>query len=144
MKKFLIVIVSLFVLSVLGALVLSLMEPKVRIADYDTVVEKLENEETFIFVLGQEGCRICESYTEGTLKEYLGEEEGLDLVYFDIYRTPETSFQDFLKEYPVPNYQGTPTTYIVINGEFHEEYRLVGDASLPTLKSLIQKALIEN
>ena len=75
--------------------------------------EKVNNKETFILVVTQEGCPHCESFKpvlQDVLVEY--DTAGYEIVQSKIDEKDKDAYTDI-----VPNVTGTPTTLFFKNGE---------------------------
>ncbi len=99
---------------------------------YSSLKEKLENKETFFFVVVRQGCQFCEKFlptVEDVVNEY--DLEGYSL---DLSTLTQDELNEFDKDY---NVSGTPTTIFITDGkEGSVLQRLVGNQSAD---KLIQK-----
>jgi predicted bacteriocin transport accessory protein len=104
---------------------------------YSSLKDKLNNKETFFFVVVRQGCQYCEKFlptVEDVVKEYDLKGYSLDLSTFS-----QDELDEFDKDY---NVSGTPTTIFIIDGEEGSVLqRLVGNQSA---EKLIQKLKANN
>lgn len=81
-------------------------------------IEKIENRDQYIFVLGNENCPACLVYKEDLKK--LESEEGIRLDYIDISAEERADVQDLLSNVlgiDISEGVATPTTYFIKDGE---------------------------
>jgi predicted bacteriocin transport accessory protein len=92
---------------------------------YSTLKEKLNNNDTFFFVVVREGCQYCEKFlptVENVVKEY-----NLTGYSLNLSSLSSDEKNEFDKEY---NVSGTPTTIFITDGkEASILQRLVGNQS---------------
>ncbi len=92
--------------------------------NYEELMEKIDNKESFILLFSQTTCSHCEQYRP-TLKKVLVE---YDLYAYEI-ATDLLSKEENAKLKDVANVTGTPTTVFIVNGEEkNTANRLVGAA----------------
>lgn len=137
MKKIWIITISVCVLLLLSIILYFTLKPKqnnlINITGNE-LLEKLENKDTFILLVSQEGCSHCEEYKpilNRVLVEYNINAYELDLTKLredkDLYNKVTAIF----------NTQGTPTTIFINDGEEKTVInRLIGST---TYNSLIEK-----
>lgn len=106
--------------------------------EYDEIIEKIENEESFVLLISQTTCTHCISYKpklEEVAKEYK-----IDIYYIDVDLLSEENY-DKLDSYVNFSNSGTPITLFLKNGEETTvANRINGDAS----KEKIEKKLKSN
>lgn len=96
-------------------------ESKVDKVNYVTaasIMERMDADETFAFVIGDAKCGACQIYVE-TLGE-LNKKEGILLDYLDLNDlTNETlpEAQELVIDYLGEKFEATPTTYFIVDGE---------------------------
>ena len=96
----------------------------------DEVLERMENEETFMFAFTMESCHNCEDFKENILSDYI-RDHGFEFneVVLDNEKDPQSVY-DFVAEHPNPADQIlegysetdvlTPTFYFVKDGEVED------------------------
>jgi len=89
---------------------------------------KVENKETFILELSQDGCSHCASFTP-TFKKVL-KDNNVTAYNLNISKINEEEYFQFLKDFNNNESLGTPTVMFFVNG--HEKTsmnRIIGSAS---------------
>lgn len=104
--------------------------------------EMLENKESFILFIGSSTCSHCTAYKEKVnkfVKEYQTK-----IYYIDIH---EFSEEESAKFKTIINFEGTPTTVFIENGEEKKDengnvrvYRIEGNLEYKTVVEKIKKA----
>ena len=97
--------------------------------DFKELEEKIKNKESFILLISQESCSHCEDYTpkiKKVLKNNNLEAYNLNITY--------VSEEDFNKFKEIFEFEGTPTTIFIKDGEEQKNTRLVGNVSEKKLK----------
>lgn len=90
---------------------------EVKVSSKAKVIEKFETEDSFLLVIGDTLCSGCKEYKNTTLKEYIKKEQTYPLYF--LYKDDSfSSLEDFknFKETFNLIYDGSPTTYLVIDG----------------------------
>lgn len=107
------------------------------------ILDRIENKETFAFVLGDETCSACQHYLDTTLRE-MEDDAGVKLEFIELYEIEDRKkeFDDVTKlidEHLHQQFEATPTTYFIVDGELAEA--VVGaisyDKLLPMYESYI-------
>lgn len=92
-------------------------EDSTKLATVEDVIKKIENKETFAFVVGSNTCPACLQYKNSLSK--LQEEEGVKLDYIDIDNENDESLSKLLVdtlEADLSEGLSTPTTYFITEG----------------------------
>lgn len=116
MKKRILVILVIL-LAVTGCSSLIVVDPANYVGP-ETVIELFENEDTFAFVVGDSTCSACNAYMKGAQKE-LFEKDEVALLYIDLNTLKDVDIESFTKlvqEHLSGNFEATPTTYFVVDG----------------------------
>jgi len=129
-KKFLIgFIIFIFVCLVGIVLVSSINSPKdgnLIEVSYEEIVNKVDNEDSFVLVISQSTCSHCATYRP-KLKN-IARDYGIDIYYIDYDTENEEVQNEFLDEFNLSG--ATPTTIFIKNGkEASLLNRLEGDLS---------------
>lgn len=115
----------------------------------DEVNEKIENDETFMFVFTQETCSSCLFFKENVLAYYM-QDHGFDFneVVLEMNSDDFQKAADFVAEHPnpeqfltsdlLPTDVLTPSFYFIEDGEVMDIY-IGGDLSEDEFDQLIQK-----
>ncbi len=109
---------------------------------FEELNNKLENKDSFILVVAQEGCPHCQKYEE-TLNELISKYK-IDIYVIDIAKFTESQKNIFTSSFTFADGLSTPTTIFVENGKETTTYdRIVGSSSLSNVvKSLEKKGYI--
>lgn len=104
------------------------------------ILDKIENEETFAFILGDETCSACQHYLDTTLRE-MEDDAGVTLEFIELYGIEDRKkeFDDVTKlidEHLHQQFEATPTTYFIVDGELAEV--VVGAISYDELLSMYE------
>ena len=130
MRKFLILIISLFIISGCSS------NKTYEEISYSDLNNMLDNKEDFILFIGSDTCSACQIY-EGTLNNVI-EEYNVDVKYVDLSKLSDKDESVLTSEFPIT---GTPTTVFVVNGKEKDTHnRIVGSAK----KSKIVEKFKEN
>lgn len=110
------------------------------------VLTKIENEETFAFVLGDATCSACNHFKENALTE-MKEKDGIVLPFIELYQIDEKEgqFEDLMtliQNHLEDQFEATPTTYFMINGELEDV--IIGVMPYEDLKETYQFYVLDN
>lgn len=88
------------------------------------ILDKIDKEETFAFILGDADCGACQSYLETTLKE-IQEKSDVTLEYIELkgIEAKEDEFADvqvLIEEHLDGQFEATPSTYFIVDGELKD------------------------
>lgn len=85
----------------------------------EEAVQKFENKDTFILVIGDSLCGGCQEYKKGTITKYVNKhtQDDLIFIYSDESFANRTEFNEFLTRYGI-DFDLSPTTYFIKNGEY--------------------------
>ncbi len=112
---------------------------KVNINSYEEFQQKIDDEDSFILVLGNSICQGCDEYKKDTLTKYVRKYSQKDLIvlYSDKSFT-DITFEEFLEEYGT-ELNFTPTTYYFKEGLYiaNENSRWEGVMTLEELEAFI-------
>lgn len=126
-KKKVIILVSICLIILIGGLIVDSILSKSYLVElgYDEVIEKLENDESFVILFSQTTCNHCISYKpklEAVAKEYK-----LEIYYIDIDLLSKEKRNDLGDKF---NFDSTPITEFIKNGEETSvATRIEGDTS---------------
>lgn len=107
------------------------------------ILDRIENKETFAFILGDETCSACQHYLDTTLRK-MEDDAGVTLEFIELYGIENRGkeFDDVIKlinEHLDQQFEATPTTYFIVDGELADV--VVGaisyDELLPMYESYI-------
>lgn len=89
------------------------------------VIKKIENKETFAFVIGNQFCGACQFFKENTLTK-LDKEEGIKLPFIETEglekeKANAEAFVKLVEDHLGGKFDATPTTYFMVDGELKEE-----------------------
>ena len=117
-KKLLLFVVFTVLLTGCSLIVDKGQNDPVRYVTANDVTARMDNGETFAFVIGDKKCPACVQYMS-TLQEFL-DNDGKALDYIDIDKLNEKQIGNLAELVKVrlnENFEATPTTYFVVNGE---------------------------
>lgn len=127
LKQKIIILVVICLVILAGALIVDRILGKDYLIEikYDEVIEKVNNEDSFILLISQTTCTHCKDYKlklNDVAREY-----GLDIYYIEVNLLTKEQYDAFKKYF---NFDGTPQTVFVIDGyEKTSANRIVGDVS---------------
>ncbi len=113
MKKFLLAIMVAMVL-----LVSCSSTKTITFSDGEEIIEKFENKESFVFVIGSSTCLACTQYRP--IVEEALESKGVDVFYIESDKVDNDQLIDLVENYLDNDLEWTPTTYFVVDGEVKE------------------------
>lgn len=101
-----------------------------------SVTEKIENKETFAFVLGDETCSACSHYKENALTEMV-KKDSIKLGFVELNGIEEKkdemdSIIYLIEKHLDSQFEATPTTYFIVDGVMKEA--VVGSVPYDELK----------
>lgn len=129
MKKILIILISLFLITGCDNKLKTYTE-----ITYDEYSKMIENEETFILLLGQENCSYCTQFKptiERVIKEYQ-----IEVKYMDISKLTNTQYS-LLKNKTFIS--GTPYTVFFKDGAFNTTTKIKGAKSYDAVINALKK-----
>ena len=135
-KKKIIILVVFCLLVLLGAVLADRIMGKSYFnkIDYKEIVKKIENKESFVFMISQTTCSHCASYKPKI--EKVANEHKINIYYIDVDLLNDTEVSE-LKSYV--NYDSTPSTIFIKNGEESSAAaRINGDASIEKIESKLK------
>lgn len=115
-KRIVMILTLLMFLS--GCSKLILENPVVNIGP-EKVVEMIDSEETFVFIVGSSSCPVCTEYIDGPLQEIFNKND-LKFNYLDLDLPLDEEKMNLLvgdEKYINGNLESTPTTYFVSKGK---------------------------
>ena len=131
MKRKIIMILTLLTL-LAGCSKLILENPVVNVGP-EEIIEMIDKEETFVFIIGANSCPYCAEYIDGPLQELYDKKE-LKFSYLDIDLPLDEEKMNLLvgdEKYVNKKLESTPTTYFVSEGKIvHVEEGVVAYDSL--------------
>lgn len=128
MKKILIFLISIIALT-------GCKYSSYQYIDYNELTKKLENQETFAFVIGSRDCSACTNYKE-TMEKVI-KEYNIPIYFIEIADLSEEDGNKLRSKF---YYQYTPTTIFIENGSEKTTYdRIVGSGDYETIKSSLIK-----
>lgn len=112
-KKRIIILVSVCVVVLIGAIIFDVVTSKSYLKEikYDSLIEKINNKESFVLLISQTTCTHCKNY-KPLLKDVANSNEVMVYyVEFDLFTNEQqTAFNKLF------NFDGTPTTIFVKDG----------------------------
>lgn len=103
----------------------------------DTLLEKLDNKESFVFYLAMHTCSACQEF-KPTMKEFANNNKyDVYVVYLD--DESEENIENLIAALPV---EYTPTTYVIEDGKYVSE--ITGAITYNELKEFININTKEN
>ena len=126
-KKKIIILVSICIVVLIGAIITdrSVSKTYFNKIEFDDLIKKIENDETFIFVISQTTCTHCATYKPKL--EQAANDYKLEIYYIDVDLLSDEE-NTKLKSYV--SYEGTPVTIFLKDGEETSAItRINGDAS---------------
>lgn len=112
-KKRIIILVSVCVVVLIGAIIFDVVTSKSYLKEikYDSLIEKINNKESFVLLISQTTCTHCKNY-KPLLKDVANSNEVMVYyIEFDLFTNEQqTAFNKLF------NFDGTPTTIFVKNG----------------------------
>lgn len=126
-KKKVTILVSICIVILVGAFITDMVLGKSYFNEikYKEVIEKIENDESFILVVSQTTCSHCTSYKPKI--EKVANKYKINIYYIDVDLLSEEEDKEFSSYI---SYDGTPATIFIKNGEETSvATRINGDAS---------------
>ena len=126
-KKKIIILVSICLIVLIGGLIADKILSKSYLIElgYDEVIEKVDNDETFVVLFSQTTCNHCISYKPKL--EAVANEYKMEIYYIDIDLLSKTDREELGKKM---NFNSTPVTVFIKNGEETSvATRLEGDST---------------
>ena len=139
-KKKVAIIVIVCVVLLVGAFIIDRIVGKNYFSEieYDAIIEKIENDESFVLLISQTTCGHCKSYKPKL--EAVANEYKLSVYYIDVDLLSEDEYNE-LNSHLSFSSAGTPLTLFLKNGEETTvATRIKGDAS----KEKIERKLKSN
>lgn len=103
--------------------------------NYNELQSKLENKESFVFVIGQSGCSACAMYKE-TMEEVIKDKK-VEIFYLGLDTLNDEEYSKIYSKYVIT---GTPTTLFIKDGVETSTYdRLKGSADYSTVVENLKK-----
>ena len=101
---------------------------------YDEIMEKFENKEDVVLLISQTTCSHCISY-KPKLRDVANKHK-LNIYYIDVDKLSKEDALEFENKF---NYDGTPTTLFIKNGEETSvATRINGDASIKKIENKLK------
>lgn len=135
-KKKVIILVSICLIVLIGAIIADRVLGKTyfKKIEYKEIIEKIENDESFVFVISQTVCNHCASFKPKI--EKVANKYELNIYYIDVDLLTVDERNE-LKSYV--NYDGTPATIFIKNGEeTSAATRINGDASTKKIENKLK------
>lgn len=131
-KSWVLVMVSLCLLIGLISIV---MKPTSQQSSIERFESFLNQERSFVLVIGSETCNYCQIYEEETLDLYDEKEMGYELIHIQLQEFgSDEEINEFIERYEL-ELIGTPTTYFYDNGKLIRNY--AGVLNKEELKTLL-------
>ena len=135
-KKKIIILVSICVAILVGAFVADRVIGKNYFSEikYKEVIEKIENDETFILLISQTMCEHCISF-KPKLEEAANQHK-INIYYIDVDLLSDSEKDNLISHI---NYDSTPITVFIKNGEeTSAATRINGDASKEKIENKLK------
>ena len=136
LKNKIIILISICLVILVGAIVADKILSKTHFnkIEYTELIKKIENKETFIFVISQTTCSHCASYKPKL--EKVANKHNIDIYYIDVDLLTSDE-RGILDSYV--SYDGTPATIFLKNGvETSAATRINGDASIEKIEKKLK------
>lgn len=102
---------------------------------YQQLVDKLENKDSFVLVIGSETCQHCADY-KVTMEKVI-KKNNIEIFYINL---AGLSNEDYAKLYSKYTVSSTPTTLFIKNGEEESTYnRIAGAKSYADVVNTLKK-----
>lgn len=102
---------------------------------FNELQAKLENKDSFVFVIGSSTCSACAKYQE-TMKDIISDKQ-VEIFYLDLKQLSEEEYAKVYSKYVIVS---TPTTIFVKNGLETSTYdRIVGAAGYSDVVKNLEK-----
>lgn len=131
-KKKVTILVSICLVILVGAFIADMILGKTYFNEikYKEVIEKIENDESFVLVVSQTTCSHCASYKPKI--EKVANKYEINIYYIDVDLLNEEEEEKFSSYI---SYDGTPVTIFIKNGEETSmATRINGDASIEKIE----------
>lgn len=117
-KYYIIGVIALAI--ILGVCIMMLGGSKVEIKTSEEAIQRFENQDTFILVIGESWCENCQNYKDDTLTKYVKKYNQDDVVFLYITDSfaNESEFYRFLETYGLAFDNSIPSTYYIKDGKF--------------------------
>jgi len=135
-KKKVIILVTVCLVVLIGAIIGDKLLSKTyfKKIEYTEIINKIENDESFIFVISQTTCNHCASFKPKITK--LARKYKLHIYYIDVDLLSKEEDEEFKK---YVKYDGTPATIFIKNGEESSvATRINGDASMEKIENKLK------
>ena len=130
MKKVLILLTTIMIVALTGCKYVGYKN-----ISYEELTTKLNNNESFVFVIGSRDCRACTTY-KGTMEEIMKDYD-VSIYFIEIADLNEEDGNKLRSQF---YYQYTPTTIFIEDGKEKTTYdRIVGAADYETVKNALIK-----
>ena len=106
-----------------------------RTVTYETLKEKVDNKESFVVLVVQNGCSHCENFMP--VFDEFANDNNISYVKLNLTNLTTTDKQELNSNYPV---SGTPTILFFKKGKLQEEYTISGEVPKNNLKALFKQA----
>lgn len=106
-----------------------------RTVTYSSFKEKIENKESFVVLVIQNGCSHCENF-KPVFDEFANDND-ISYVKLNLTNLTSTDSQELNSNYTI---SGTPTILFFKNGKVQEEYTISGEVPKKNLKTVFKKA----
>lgn len=133
-------LIGLFVMIVLLTGCVATVENEIAEEDYlnlitlEEVVAKVDNGETFNFVLGNDSCPACVYYKEELIKFHKEEDYKFDYMEYNSNTNKELLYELITEKFGEESEQlATPTTFFIVNGELKD--KVVGAIEAEKIKA---------
>ena len=109
--------------------------PKYTEINYEQLITKLDNKETFVLLIGSDTCSACANY-ETTMTKVMKDTK-IEIFYVNLHLLSEEDYNKVYSKYVV---NSTPTTIFIKDGEETSTYnRIVGAADYKTVIEQLEK-----
>lgn len=130
MKKVLILLTTIMIVALTGCKYVGYKN-----ISYEELTTKLNNNESFVFVIGSRDCSACTAY-KGTMEEIMKDYD-VSIYFIEIVDLNEEDGNKLRSQF---YYQYTPTTIFIEDGKEKTTYdRIVGAADYETVKNALIK-----
>lgn len=136
-KKYLLIVSILIVILgiIIGYFIFSMNDNLVKL-NYDEIMEKMDNNESFVLCISRTTCSHCNVYKPKLRK--VANKYDIKIYYTDVDRYSKNDLKDFNSKISFDG--GTPTTLFIKNGEEKTTAtRIEGDVSIEKIVDKLKK-----
>lgn len=135
-KKIAIIMLLIIILVILAIFIWSLRKNNLVSINYDEIMEKVNNKESFVLCISNTECTHCNDYKPKLKK--VANKYNVKIYYTDVDLFNDEDYNDFKVNFSFDG--GTPITIFIINGEERTTAtRINGDVSIEKIINKLKK-----